>query len=207
MSWYDPSSWGDNSGANIANRKGRAWLQQNAYDAAQNAKDAQKFTTGAQSGFQQDDQALGQSYDFLRRLASGQDSVSAEQLRQGNQQSLAQQQSIAAGASPQDASMSARTAAIQSGRLSSGLAGQQAVAGLQERNQAQSALAQLLLQKRQQDLQGTLGGYGAVNQGYGTSNQGYGGMVSGAGDQNWVQRNAGVIAGGSAVAAAGAGGK
>jgi hypothetical protein len=55
------------------------------------------------------------------------------------------------------------------GRASYGMAGQQAAAGLQERNQANEALGQLNLGARGQDLQGTLGGYGAVNQGYGTA--------------------------------------
>jgi hypothetical protein len=85
----------------------------------------------------------------LQAQAQGQNSVSAEQLRQGLLQQQAQQQSIAA--SNPGNPMAARTAAIQSARLGYGLAGQQAVAGLQERAQAQGQYAQLLAGLRGQD--------------------------------------------------------
>jgi hypothetical protein len=102
--------------------------------------------------------ARGQgALDYLQGQARGENSVSAEQLRQALQQNLAAQRSMAASASPQNAAMAARTAAIQSGRLGAGLAGQQAVAGLAERNQAQQAYAQSLGQMRGQDLQAALG--------------------------------------------------
>jgi hypothetical protein len=91
--------------------------------------------------------------DHLGRVARGQESVSAEQLRQGLQQNLSAQRSMAASAAPRDASMAARTAAIQGGRMGMGLSGQQAVAGLQERQNAQNALGQMIMQQRQQDLQ------------------------------------------------------
>lgn len=103
----------------------------------------------------------------LRNQASGQNSVSAEQLRQALQQNQAQQMSMAQGGNPQDATSRARTAAIQSARLGSGLAGQQAVAGLQERNQAVSQAGQLVQGLRGQDLQGSLGGRQAAITGYG----------------------------------------
>lgn len=126
----------------------------------------------------------------LQRLASGQDSVSAEQLRQGVQQGVAAQRSAAAGAAPANAAMAARTAAIQSGRLTSGLAGQQALAGLQERAQAQGQYAQLLQGLRGQDLNAALGSRQTAVTGYGAANAGtpapslvdkYGPLVQSAG--------------------------
>ena len=53
--------------------------------------------------------------------------------------------------------MAARTAAMNMGRMSTGLAGQQALAGLQERQQAQKALSDLIMQQRGQDMQVALG--------------------------------------------------
>lgn len=94
---------------------------------------------------------LGGQADYLRRRQSGQDSVSAEQLRQANMQTLAQQQSMAAGASPQNATMAALQASQNAMRASSGLAGAQAQAGLQERQGAGDALTRMLLQQREQE--------------------------------------------------------
>lgn len=108
----------------------------------------------------------------LRATAMGQNSVSAEQLRQGLAQNLANQQSMVAGASPNNAAMAARTAAIQGGRLAAGLSGQQAVAGLQERNQAQQQYAALLEALRQQELQAALQSRQNAMMGYGAQNAG-----------------------------------
>lgn len=105
--------------------------------------------------------------EYLRRLASGEDSVSAEQLRQGLQQNLSGQRSLAAGASPQNSVMAARTAAMQSARLGSGFAGQQAVAGLQERQLAHRQLTDAIIQQRQQELQAALGSRQNAISGYG----------------------------------------
>lgn len=107
------------------------------------------------------------SLNDLQGLARGQNSVSMEQLRQGNQQALAAQRSMAAGASPNNAAMAARQAATNMGRLSAGLSGQQAVAGLQERNQAMQNYASLLGGLRGQDAQLTLGGLNAASGAYG----------------------------------------
>jgi hypothetical protein len=98
-----------------------------------------------------------QGRDYLRRIAGGQQSISAEQLRQGLQQNMAGQRSMAAGASPGNAPMAARSAAMNMARMGSGLAGQQAVAGMQERQNAQKALQDSILQQRQQELQASLG--------------------------------------------------
>lgn len=133
------------------------------------AGNAAGFAGDARANYNANQQGLNSSIAALQATANGQNSVSAEQLRQGNHQALGAQRSFAASASPQNAAMAARTGAIQMGRLNMGLAGQQAVAGLQERQQAQQAMGQLQLGQSGQNLQGTLGGYGAANQGYGTA--------------------------------------
>jgi hypothetical protein len=126
-----------------------------------------KFADASQAGYQRLGRQGQQNIAGLQRLASGQDSISAEQLRQGLGQNLAYQRSLAAGAAPQNAAMAARTAAIQSGRLGAGFAGQQALAGLQERNQAQQTLAGAIQGLRGQDLQATLGGRQGALAGHG----------------------------------------
>lgn len=104
--------------------------------------------------------------DYLGRLMRGQDSVSAEQLRQALQQNLAAQRSFASSASPQNAAMAARTAATGMGRAASGLAGQQALAGIAERNAAATALGGMQTAFRGQDVSAALGGQGNAIQGY-----------------------------------------
>jgi hypothetical protein len=109
--------------------------------------------------------------DYMRRLARGEDSVSALQLKQALQQNQSAQASMAAGARPGQGAMAARTAMENSGRLGASLSGQQAVAGLQERQAAQNSLNQMLMQQRQQELQAALGGRGQALQGYGDIEQ------------------------------------
>jgi hypothetical protein len=103
----------------------------------------------------------------LQRYASGQDSLSAEQLRQSLGQNLAQQSSMAAGASGNNAAMAARTAAMQQGRLSSGLAGQQATAGIQERAAANKALSDMIMGQQGLHMQGALGARSTAAQSFG----------------------------------------
>lgn len=156
---------------------------------------AERFGVQGQQGYTQTGlEARGQRDQLRRmggaysRLASGQDSVSAEQLRQGLQQGQAAQQSMAAGAAPQNQAMAARTAALGMGRLSAGMAGQQAAAGLQERQQAmnqqmqiQGMLQQGIQGQRGQELQAALGGQQNALGGYGGIEQNrtarYGGMM------------------------------
>ncbi len=133
----------------------------------QQGASASGFADLGQQGYGQMTQESQQARDYLRRLASGQDSVSAEQLRQGMQQGINAQRSMAASASPANAPMAARNAAMNMGRLGSGLAGQQAVAGLQERQAAQQGLANLIMQQRGQDLQAALGSRQNAISGYG----------------------------------------
>jgi hypothetical protein len=108
-----------------------------------------------------------QGRDYLRRIAGGQQSISAEQLRQGLQQNMAGQRSMAAGASPGNAPMAARSAAMNMARMGSGLAGQQAVAGMQERQNAQKALQDSIMMQRQQELQASLQGRQNAISGFG----------------------------------------
>lgn len=125
------------------------------------------FANRGQQGYGDMTAEMAQQRQFLMDLASGKHSVSAEQLRQGMQQNIAGQQSMAAGARPANAAMAARTAMMNSGRIGSGLAGQTALAGLMERQQAQQALAQLNLGQRGQDLQAALGSRGNAINAYG----------------------------------------
>ena len=123
---------------------------------------AMGFAGQAQGNYGQLTQQGMGALNGLQDIANGGRSVSAEQLRQGLQQNLASQQAAAASAGPGNAAMAARNGMMNMSRMGTGLAGQQAVAGLAERNQAQGQYGQLLGQMRGQDLQGTLGGYGAA---------------------------------------------
>lgn len=135
---------------------------------SQQAGLAGQFADQGQKGFAQYGQQAQGALDALQRQANGQNSVSAEQLRQALGQQLSQQRSFAAGASPHNAAGAARTAAIQMGRASTAMAGQQATAGLAERNAAQSQYGSMLQGMSSQQLQAALsgrqnalGGYGA----------------------------------------------
>lgn len=136
----------------------------------------------------QGQQALGN----LAATAAGQNSVSAEQLRQGYQQGLAGQQAMVASASPQNSAMAARTGAIQAGRLGAGLAGQQAVAGLQERQQAQAQYGNLLQGLRGQDLS-------AATTSRQNAESGYGAGMTGAPQKTWMEQYGPAIMAGASV--------
>jgi hypothetical protein len=169
-------------------RKRKELLQRQAAEAGAFARQGQRGYT-----------ALGArgtgALDDLQRQARGENSVSAEQLRQGLGQMLGQQRSMAASASPQNAAMAARTASIQSGRIGSGMAGQQALAGLAERNQAQQQYGQLLQGLRGQELQASLGSRQNAMQGYGAGN-------AGAPEKNWGEKYGPLMqAGAGAIAA------
>ena len=151
------------------------------------------FAGQAQQNYSDMTGRLGGALDNLQGQMNGQNSVSALQLHQALQQNLANQQAMAAGANPNNAPGAARTAAIQMGQLGGGLAGQQAVAGLQERNQAGQLYASLLGAARGQDLQGTLGGYNAATGAYSGAAGAYGGGAT-------AQANAPTL-GGSALGA------
>ena len=127
---------------------------------------AGRFATQGEQGYGRMTGELDADREFLRRLRAGQNSISAEQLRQGLQQNLAGMQSMAAGARPGMQPMAARTAMIQGARLGGGLAGQQALAGIAERNAAAAQLANMNIQQRGQDMQVGLGGRQNALQGF-----------------------------------------
>ncbi len=166
LSWSDlnPMTWPGQVKSRLKKDFGPGGILGESKDQA-NLRDTQRAQADAASKFAgQGEEGFGKlgaeataQRDYLRRIAGGQDSVSAEQLRQGLMQNQAAQRSMAAGAAPGNAAMAARTAAMQSARLGSGLAGSQAVAGLQERQQANNALAELIMQQRQQELNAALG--------------------------------------------------
>lgn len=135
------------------------------------ATEAQQFGGLGRRGFNRLTGELDEDRGFLRGLQRGEQSISAEQLRQGLQQQLAAQQAAAAGARPQNAAAAARTASINAARAGSGLAGQQALAGLAERQAAGQQLANLNLGQRQQNLQAALGGQQGALQGFGNIEQ------------------------------------
>ncbi len=147
MSWYKPWTWADESQSQKDQRG----------DLQNQANQADSFRDFATSGFGAMTTEAAGARDQLRRQAMGESSLSSEQLRQGLGQQLAQQRSMAASASPQNAAMAARTAANNMGRASYGMSGQAAMAGIAERNAAAKAWSDAILQQRGQDLQGTLG--------------------------------------------------
>lgn len=147
MAWWNPFSWGDESKS--AKQK-RANLDETGDAASQ-------FAEFGQGQFMGLGAEAARARDGLRRIISGQDSLSREQLRQGMQSNIAAQRSMAASAAPSNAPMAALHAAQNIGRIGAGMSGQAALAGIQERQAAQQALAQMLLQERQQNLQAALG--------------------------------------------------
>lgn len=104
--------------------------------------------------------------DFLGRLMRGENSLAAEQLRQGLQQTTGQLRSQAAAASPANAGMAALQASNNIGRAGSAMAGNAAMAGIAERNAAAQALGQMQLGARGQDVNAALGSRGNAITGY-----------------------------------------
>ncbi len=156
------------------------------------------YAAQAAQNYQRNQGQIQAQLGQLRQLQNGQRSLSMEQLRQSLQQNLAAQQSMAAGAAPQNAVMAARQASIEAGRLGSGLAGQQAMAGIAERNQATMAMNSLLSNNGMLNNNAAMGGWGLQQ----------------AGQQNQYQQNldsqnqtAGMLAGAGALYAMGRGNK
>jgi hypothetical protein len=131
---------------------------------------AGSFADYGEGGFK----SLGTAADNVRAMleqhATGAQSFSRETLRQGLMQNQAAQRSFAAGASPQNAAMAARTASMNMARQGSGLAGQQSLADIAERQAFAKALADATLQQRQQELQAALGSRQNAMTGYGAGN-------------------------------------
>ena len=215
MSWYDPTSWsardigkgvlfgpatammpaGDKIwNATVGDNPGEAGEQQRKNLLYGQAGAAGGFADQQQGAFQQNQNVSQANINALQGQANGQNSVSAEQLRQALARNQATQMSMAAGAAPQNAAGAARTAAIQSARLGAGMAGQQAVAGLAERNQAQQALTGAIGQYGSQALQATQGARGQAIQGYGAGN-------AGQPEKSWLEKYGPAIQSGAALAA------
>lgn len=117
---------------------------------------------------------LQNAINYQNDLATGKNSVSAEQLRGSLQQQLAQQQAMSAASSPANSAMAARNAAMNMGNASYGMAGQQAMAGLQERNQAALQMGQMSSQLGQMQNQQTANYLQMGNTGYQQANNSYG---------------------------------
>jgi hypothetical protein len=133
------------------------------------AQKAGSFADSGEGGFS----SLGGQSDAARQnladQASGKLSYSREALRQGIGQLQAGQRSMAASAAPQNGPMAALAAAQNSARLGSGLAGQQALAGIAEQQAAAKAYADATLAQRQQDLNAALGSRQNALTGYGAN--------------------------------------
>lgn len=152
-----PDRWRDrfDKAGDYLNQKPGAEVTPEMYTATGGAERAEEMLGIGRQGFGQSQQARSQQQglaDMLRRRAMGRDSLSAEQLRQGMQSAVASQQSLAASARPGQSAMMARLASQNTGRLQQGLAGQQALAGIQERSAAEQGLAGVLGGMRQQDI-------------------------------------------------------
>lgn len=144
------------------------------------------FADQAQNNYGSTGAEAQQARDYLRRIASGQESLSREQLRQGMQQNRAAQQSFAASAAPQNQAMAALTGANNMAKAGYGMSGQAALAGIQERQGAQNALNQAILGARGQDLQAALGSRQNAISAYGGTQP----------DKSWMEKWAGPISGG-----------
>lgn len=168
---------------------------------------ASTFANNGERGFHQFGGDARGLVNHLQGQMMGQNSQSAEQLRQGLQQNLSGQRAMAASARPGSAPMAARTAAMNAGMMGAGMSGQAAMAGIAERNAAAQSLGGVLGSQRGLELQAALGGRGQAMQGYGNimqdQTQRYG--IDQATPSGW-ERMAGLAIGG-AGAAAGFGGK
>ncbi len=128
---------------------------------------AGSFADESQNNFRDQGAMSYDQYKALGDQASGKTSISREMLRQGLQQQYGQQRSMAAGASPQNAAMAARTGAMNMQRASTGMSGQAATAGMQEQMAARQAQSNFLQNWRNQELQATQGARGQAISAYG----------------------------------------
>jgi hypothetical protein len=186
---------GLSEGVSLAQKLGQdsaSAVQQREQLAGQGAA-ASGFADQGQANYGAMTAEAQQMREALRRRAGGQDSMSSEQLRQGLQQQLAQQRSMAAGAAPQNAAMAARTAAMGMGRASSGMAGQAAMAGIAERQGAEKQLADMIMGGRQQDMGVALGSRQ-------NATSAYGGVTP---EKSWMEKYGPAIVGGATMAAKG----
>lgn len=139
---------------------------------AEQAAKAGMFADQGEQGFAQLGNDARGRMDYLRTVANGGHSIAGMQLQQGTQALQSQQRSMAAAAAPRDQAAAAHTAAMNSARLGYGMSGQAAMAGLQERRDAETALAQMIAQQRQMQLQAALQARATATTGYGAANAG-----------------------------------
>lgn len=176
MGWLDVNSWGDS----IENALGVGQYDPTNPDRAQLqgvGQQAQGFGNQALGNYGQSSGQLqgtynqmGQTQNYLQGVMNGQ-GPAAGQLQQGLAQNMAAQRSLAA--SQPGSVEAARTAGMNNSRLQTGIAGQTALAGMQERNaaaqqlnQAQLNQAQLQYGARGQDAAGANAAYGTAGNSY-----------------------------------------
>lgn len=194
MAWYNPVDWAQSAYDKVSGAYGdfKQALANDEYasspqgqfqarlDAAQpyavpdpngllsrEAGQAGRFADTGEQGFASRGADWNKTMDFLGQQMRGENSLAAEQLRQGLQQGMSQQQAMAAGARPGNQLAASRQAMMNAGQMASGLSGQQALAGIQERNAAANALGNMQGQARQQELQAALQGRQNALAGYG----------------------------------------
>lgn len=117
---------------------------------------ANEFAGYGEDRFRAGGNAMSAQVARMQKIRDGEESVSKLQLQQALGQNIAQQQSMAASARPGSGAMAGRTAMMNAGRAAAGLGGQQAIAGIQERQAAQAAMNKMLSDMRQQDLMAAL---------------------------------------------------
>lgn len=140
------------------------------YDQFQ--QNLQGFQSYQQMGAPQAVQGQRDLTGMLMGLARGQDSLSAEQLRQNLGRLQSQQQSMAASARPSQNAMANLLAMQNAGNIGAQMSGQTALAGIAERNAAANALSGHLAATRGQDISSYLGGQQLGLQAAGMQQQG-----------------------------------
>lgn len=183
MSWYgnlvDPTAWknGINNSFGL-NGSDPTNFDRKPLEAAAGQQAA--YGNEAAGNYGANTQALNNSYgqmrgtqNYLQGVVNGH-GPAAGQLAQGLNQNIAAQRSMAA--SQPGSAQAARTANANAASMQTGLAGQQQLAGLQERNQAagmlnqsQQNMGQSQLNARGQDANGVNAAYGAAASGYDTA--------------------------------------
>jgi hypothetical protein len=156
-----PEWLGGGVGGKIDKQLTNTYARDDSFDALRGfGQQAGAFSQQGQQNYNQLTMEGRAARQRLADLASGKNSISAEQLRQGLQQNMAGQMAMAGAARPGNAAMAARTASMNAGAMGSGLAGQQAMAGIAERNAATMGLNQAIQGMRSQDLQAAQGSLG-----------------------------------------------
>lgn len=155
-------------------------------DDDKNYDAAMRGAGDSQRRYDQFGNELSGALDATRRRATGEDSLSAEALRQGLQQNLSAQRSMAASASPQNNTIAALTASRNAMNLGAGMSGAAAQAGIMERQAAESQLVQAMLERQRMEQQGAMG---------------YRQIAAANKPQSWLDRFGGAVTGGARLIA------